>query len=306
MIYGQKISFRPHLFIPIRYLIAFLVILLWLPSTLQAEDCKQARQIYGKARDTSDYSRKLTLYREAIRLCPSYAEAHNNLADALEYFAQYDQAITEYQKAVTLKPDLAASYFGLGDVYLKIGLYQRSIGYYQKGLLLCPDDPKTLKNLQLARKGVFEAKEGEVVPFEQILIELSRCGFSTMGPGGVRVTINRVRFRNILFDFGSAIIKKDSYRQLDEISKAICSKELHGGNFTIEGHTDSIGTETYNRKLSLMRAEAVRDYLLRKFDINGERLKILGHGEMRPIATNDTKEGGKKNRRVEIVKETIP
>jgi len=289
-----------------RYLIALLVILLWLPSNLQAENCKQARRIYGEARDTSDYSRKLTLYQEAIRLCPSYAEAHNNLADALEYFGRYDEAITEYQKAITLKPDLAASYFGLGDVYLKIGLYQKSIGYYEEGLRLCPDDPRTLKNLRLAKKGVFEAKEGEIVPFEQILIELSRCGFPTMGPGGVRVTINRVRFHNILFDFDSAAIKKDSYRQLDEIGKAICSKELHGQNFTIEGHTDSIGTETYNRKLSLRRAKAVRDYLVHKFDINGEKLKVLGHGEMRPIATNDTEEGRKKNRRVEIVKETMP
>jgi len=199
---------------------------------------------------------------------------------------------------------LAASYFGLGDVYLKIGLHQKSIGYYEKGLQFCPGDPKTLKNLSLAKKGVFEAKEGEIVPYEQILIELSRCGFPTMGPGGVRVTINRVRFHNILFDFDSAIIKKDSYSQLDEIGKAICSKELYGGNFTIEGHTDSIGTESYNKKLSLKRAEAVRDYLIGKFDINGKRLKVLGHGEMRSIATNDTQEGRKKNRRVEIVKET--
>jgi len=231
MVYGQRISFKPQLFIPMQYLITLMVILLWLPSTVQAENCEQARQIYSEARDTSNYSRKLTLYKEAIRL--------------------------------------------------------------------------SLKNLSLAKKGVFEAKEGEVVPFEQILIELSRCGFPTMGPGGVRVTINRVRFHNILFDFDSAIIKKDSYSQLDEIGKAICSKELHGQNFAIEGHTDSIGTETYNRRLSLKRAEAVRDYLIGKFDIDGDRLKVLGHGEMRPIATNNTEEGRKKNRRVEIVKETI-
>jgi len=119
-----------------RYLIALMVILLWLPSTLQAEGCEQARQVYGEARDTSDYSKKLTLYKEAVRLCPSYAEAHNNLADALEYFGRYDEAITEYQKAIILKPDLAASYFGLGDVYLKIGLYQMSIGKVSRDVAL--------------------------------------------------------------------------------------------------------------------------------------------------------------------------
>lgn len=69
----------------------------------------------------------------------------------------------------------------------------------------------------------------------------------------------------------------------------------------IEGHTDEVGTKEHNQLLSEKRASSVRQYLIDKFGINGNRLKAVGYGEERPVASNYTKEGRDKNRRVEAV-----
>jgi OOP family OmpA-OmpF porin len=68
----------------------------------------------------------------------------------------------------------------------------------------------------------------------------------------------------------------------------------------IEGHTDNIGSHAVNDRLSLVRANVVRDYLIQK-GINPKRIKTTGYGERRPIASNDTEFGRKLNRRTEIV-----
>ncbi|NVK75902.1 MAG: OmpA family protein [Oceanospirillaceae bacterium] len=66
----------------------------------------------------------------------------------------------------------------------------------------------------------------------------------------------------------------------------------------IEGHTDNIGAESFNLALSKKRAEAIADALTSSFNISPERIKTFGYGQERPIASNDTETGRKKNRRV--------
>lgn len=103
----------------------------------------------------------------------------------------------------------------------------------------------------------------------------------------------------ILFDFDSAIIKTESYSLLEEFAKA-----LRGGlaeiTIVINGHTDSDGTETYDLGLSLQRAEAVKEFLVAKYDIADKRLTIKAYGETKPIESNTTEYGKRKNRRVEF------
>ena len=67
----------------------------------------------------------------------------------------------------------------------------------------------------------------------------------------------------------------------------------------IEGHTDNVGTDAMNQKLSNDRAKAVRDYLVSK-SISSKRLKTVGYGKSKPIASNDSEEGRAQNRRVEF------
>ena len=66
----------------------------------------------------------------------------------------------------------------------------------------------------------------------------------------------------------------------------------------LEGHTDSVGPEAYNQGLSQRRADAVRQVLIDRFNIQGSRISATGYGESQPIASNDTAAGRQQNRRV--------
>jgi OOP family OmpA-OmpF porin len=101
-----------------------------------------------------------------------------------------------------------------------------------------------------------------------------------------------------LFDFDKSVIKKKYYSKLDEI--AVMIKKDPKLKVEVQGHTDSVGSDKYNMGLSMRRANAVRDYLIKKGGIAADRLTAVGFGESKPIAPNTTKEGRAKNRRVEL------
>jgi outer membrane protein OmpA-like peptidoglycan-associated protein len=102
----------------------------------------------------------------------------------------------------------------------------------------------------------------------------------------------------VLFDFDKAVLKNEFKPTLDDTKKVFDAQpEL---KVQIEGHTDSIGTDAYNQKLSERRANAVKKYLVEQVGISADRLKAVGYGESRPAYSNDTKEGRSKNRRVEF------
>lgn len=110
----------------------------------------------------------------------------------------------------------------------------------------------------------------------------------------------RVVTHGILFDPDSYVIKGESFKTLKNIGQLL--EEDPGLRLSIEGHTDSDGTEEHNLELSRQRAQAVCDYLIKTYHVDGSRLKAEGQGEGSPIDTNDTPEGKANNRRVELVK----
>ncbi len=101
------------------------------------------------------------------------------------------------------------------------------------------------------------------------------------------------------FEFNSAKLKPESYPVLDEAARILT---MHPEiDVEVQGHTDNIGSDEYNLKLSQKRAEAVRDYLIDKHMIEPVRLIPVGYGEKKPIADNTTEGGRQKNRRVEFL-----
>ena len=108
----------------------------------------------------------------------------------------------------------------------------------------------------------------------------------------------RVELKGIYFDFNKATLKPESDRALKDIASALKSSRRR---VTIEGHTDHIGSDRYNDDLSARRAAAVKDALVRIHRIDPATLATAGHGERRPIETNDTLAGRARNRRVELV-----
>ena len=100
-----------------------------------------------------------------------------------------------------------------------------------------------------------------------------------------------------LFDFDKSVVKPDGKRDLDQAAAKMSGVDVEMVIAT--GHTDSIGTEAYNQKLSERRANAVKAYLVSK-GVPASKITTLGKGETQPVATNKTKEGRAKNRRVDV------
>jgi OOP family OmpA-OmpF porin len=105
----------------------------------------------------------------------------------------------------------------------------------------------------------------------------------------------------VRFAFNSAAILPEASQNLRSVGTALLSPELAPNRIQIEGHTDSIGSDQYNVKLSERRANSVKQYLVKHFRIAPERLVAVGKGEAEPITENETPEGRGKNRRVELV-----
>ena len=102
---------------------------------------------------------------------------------------------------------------------------------------------------------------------------------------------------DVLFDFDKSDIKPEGRSKLDDLAGKM--KTINLEVVIAIGHTDAIGTDAYNQKLSVRRAEAVKKYLSSK-GVEGNRIYTEGKGEKQPVASNKTKEGRAKNRRTEI------
>ena len=104
-------------------------------------------------------------------------------------------------------------------------------------------------------------------------------------------------FRTVYFDTGKNSFKSETYSKLDAATKIM--KKYKKGKYLISGHTDNVGSDKLNLALSASRANAVKDYLVSK-GISLNKLSAKGFGEDMPIASNATRAGRAKNRRVEI------
>jgi OOP family OmpA-OmpF porin len=108
-----------------------------------------------------------------------------------------------------------------------------------------------------------------------------------------KVTLNA----DALFDFDKSVLKPAAIASLNSLAGKVKSLTLEV--IVAVGHTDSIGTDAYNQKLSIRRAEAVKKYLVSQ-GIEAKRIYVEGKGESQPVADNKTAEGRAKNRRVQI------
>ena len=110
---------------------------------------------------------------------------------------------------------------------------------------------------------------------------------------GIKVTFAS----GLLYDFDSDAVKPDARANLQSLAQSV--DKYPGSDLLILGHTDSVGTEEYNKRLSVSRADAAAEYLVGQ-GVDRSRIGTGGLGEEEPVAPNATPDGRSRNRRVEV------
>jgi len=129
---------------------------------------------------------------------------------------------------------------------------------------------------------------------EEATANLAKIAMVKQEARGLVITLSG----SVLFTSGRSTLLANARPKLDEVAAALQKSDAE--KFVVEGHTDSVGSETANEELSYRRAQTVRDYLTER-GVPAEKIKAVGYGKSRPVADNTTAEGRANNRRVEIV-----
>ena len=146
---------------------------------------------------------------------------------------------------------------------------------------------------QAAKEEAERARAATAALRAQLLQQLNSVLQTTDSPRGLVVNMG-----DVLFDFGKYNLKPDTKITLAKLAGIIQSHP--GLHLAIEGHTDNIGSDEANMKLSQQRADAVREFLVQQ-GLAAHTVTAVGLGKAEPVADNSTNEGRQKNRRVEII-----
>jgi OmpA-OmpF porin, OOP family len=147
-------------------------------------------------------------------------------------------------------------------------------------------------------------KPGERFRYVQVTDLKRGCGGQFAGAdvdaiGAIGSTLQLSFDAAVLFDFNRSELKPEAQATLSEAATRVAA--YTNASVTVEGHTDNVGTNAYNAKLSLARAASVRAFLLSRPELRGRTIAVEGFGAGRPIASNATDDGRQQNRRVEIL-----
>ena len=122
-------------------------------------------------------------------------------------------------------------------------------------------------------------------------------------PGHAKVSTDargniNIRLEKFDFDFGKSVVKSENLPVLDQVYQA--AKMYPDHKIRITGYTDSMGDNEFNKQLSLQRVKNVAQYMIDTHGVRPDQIETIGAGESNPIASNDTLEGRKLNRRIEF------
>ncbi|HEY9081136.1 OmpA family protein [Magnetovibrio sp.] len=247
-------------------------------------------RLYSALGIGNDYLQRYTeaqaAYKKALEMCPDDSAVMNNLGVSQGLSGHVDQAIFTFQEALSH-----------GRHTDKI---TRNLKLFQNARDLCDscssDYLRQSGGMILAAGLMGTDREGPCAPAPQYTEAVAPVMVEKLAPEAPAPSINI----KVFFEFDSAILKPEAMDVLDNLGEALTYGELNNYRFQIAGHTDAVGSEGYNQKLSQHRAKSVLDYLVTTFGIDPARVDPVGYGESQLLDPENPE--GDINRRVQVTR----
>lgn len=278
---------------PLSLLAAALVA--WVPAPAGAKEIDCAA-LLGHIRTVPSLLEKRKLLESASEKCPRDGAVAHEYAFALERLRSYPEALRQYRLAAELAPGNGKAHVGVGDVLMLLGDTGGAVAAYERGIALDTGNERAKKALELARIKL-RAQKGEDITSDEFVRVMTEAEHKVGPAESAEGPLLRMQ---IHFRSGSATLDGTAVGRLGVVGKALKSPALSAARVEIAGHTDDAGGPDANLALSRRRAEQVRDHLMGKAGVPGDRLVVSAFGQTRPIAGNGSAEGRAQNRRVEF------
>lgn len=278
------------------YEIVFLALILLVLNAVPVNAaCEKAQEYYSKAVAPGvSLEDRTTFLEQASGACDSFAVWYE-LGRAYAEKGELKESVAALKKAVRYAEkdnEKAAAFHLMARVYAGKGLTEDAVRSYRSSLRLAANSAVEKELMKLEKTAA-----GSIVTSDKILSTLHK-GMAERSLGVVASVDLRVNF-----EFDSAVISKKGRLQADELGRALSASEFSGNKFRIIGHTDASGKDAYNDKLSLRRARSVRDYLVKGFGIDSDRIVVEGKGKRELLYQENSEDAHALNRRVEVVVE---
>jgi len=255
-----------------------------------AQDLEQARRLYDEAGAEQEASRRIGLLEQSFAARETY-EAAIALGEAWLQGQDAVRARIWLDRAHALcgpGEACARALFRIGESYQLEGQRSRYGQYLKQSL---EEHPTAL--VEAAFRALMLERGSAVVPAEQIVMALTPD--STVRSAAVPSAIDLM----IQFDFDSARLTATGRAQVSELGKALRRQQAA---IELVGHSDEQGTASYNRDLSVRRAESVHRFLVGEFGLDPREMTVVGRGEDEPLLSDGTEHAHAINRRVEVVR----
>lgn len=276
----------------------FSVLFFFMFMTSAFGDCNTAQGIFNDAMSTQNMDTRINLLTKAAELCPGEFAIHFELARACESINQLKQAENALRDAHGSAGDnesvaMVLAFFG--QIQEKKGdSHQAAIYYLQaEKSFHIPEVKERLKKINAENINTIVDSKAitRALSLEERGLGINDKGF------GVKPSVNL----RVNFQYNSADMNDQGRQQAAELGKALGGKSLLDKQFILIGHTDSKGSDQYNLSLSKKRAESVKQYLIRQYGVDPNRLVTTGKGEAELLFTPEQSDQDRAlNRRVEV------